>query len=29
MLAGRPHALPSFREGLAVQECIEAMLSGR
>lgn len=29
MLAGRPHALPSFREGLAVQECVEAMLSGR
>ncbi|HJT07590.1 MAG TPA: Gfo/Idh/MocA family oxidoreductase [Stellaceae bacterium] len=28
MLAGRPHALPSFREGLVVQECIEAMLSG-
>jgi predicted dehydrogenase len=27
MLAGRPHSLPSFREGLAVQECIEAMLS--
>jgi len=26
MLAGKPHALPSFREGLAVQECIEAML---
>jgi predicted dehydrogenase len=29
MLAGRPHSLASFREGLAVQECIEAMLSGR
>jgi predicted dehydrogenase len=29
MLAGRPHGLASFREGLAVQECIEAMLSGR
>lgn len=28
MLAGKPHALPSFREGLAVQECIEAMLHG-
>ncbi len=28
MLAGRPHSLPSFREGLAVQECIEAMLAG-
>jgi predicted dehydrogenase len=28
MLAGRPHSLASFREGLAVQECIEAMLSG-
>jgi predicted dehydrogenase len=26
MLAGRPHGLPSFREGLEVQECIEAML---
>ena len=26
MLAGKPHVLPSFREGLAVQECIEAML---
>jgi hypothetical protein len=26
MLAGKPHALPSFREGLAVQQCIEAML---
>jgi predicted dehydrogenase len=26
MLAGKPHALPSFREGLDVQECIEAML---
>lgn len=26
MLAGRPHGLASFREGLAVQECIEAML---
>jgi len=26
MLAGRPHALPSFREGLVVQECVEAML---
>jgi predicted dehydrogenase len=29
MLAGRPHPLPSFREGLAVQECIEAMLNGQ
>ncbi len=29
MLAGRPHPLPGLREGLAVQECIEAMLSGR
>jgi predicted dehydrogenase len=29
MLAGKPHPLPSFREGLAVQECIEAMLSGQ
>jgi len=29
MLAGRPHALPSFREGLAVQDCIESMLSGQ
>ena len=29
MLAGRPHQLPSFREGLAVQECIEALLSRR
>ena len=26
MLAGHPHSLPSFREGLAVQESIEAML---
>jgi predicted dehydrogenase len=26
MLAGKPHFLPSFREGLAVQECVEAML---
>jgi predicted dehydrogenase len=26
MLAGRPHGLPSFREALAVQECVEAML---
>lgn len=26
MLAGKPHALPSFREGIAVQECVEAML---
>lgn len=26
MLAGKPHLLPSFREGLAVQECVEAML---
>jgi hypothetical protein len=26
MLAGRPHGLPSFREGLDVQECVEAML---
>ncbi|HZB92561.1 MAG TPA: Gfo/Idh/MocA family oxidoreductase [Stellaceae bacterium] len=26
MLAGRPHGLPSFREGFAVQECVEAML---
>jgi predicted dehydrogenase len=29
MLAKRPHLLPSFREGLAVQECIEAMLQSR
>src|SRR6185437_5561796 len=29
MLAGRPHGLASFREGLAVQTCIEAMLSGK
>ena len=29
MLAGKPHTLASFREGLAVQECIEAMLSGQ
>jgi len=28
MLAGRRHGLPSFREGLAVQECVEAMLRG-
>lgn len=28
MLAGKPHGLPSFREGLAVQECVEAMLRG-
>jgi hypothetical protein len=27
MLAGRPHSLPSLREGLMVQECIEAMLA--
>jgi predicted dehydrogenase len=27
MLAGKPHALPSFREGLAVQECGEVMLN--
>jgi predicted dehydrogenase len=26
MLAGRPHGLPSFREALAVQECVEALL---
>jgi predicted dehydrogenase len=26
MLAGRPHGLPSFREALGVQECVEAML---
>jgi predicted dehydrogenase len=26
MLAGRPHGLPGFREALAVQECVEAML---
>lgn len=26
LLAGRPHSLPSFREGLLVQECVEAML---
>jgi predicted dehydrogenase len=26
LLAGRPHSLPSFREGLVVQECVEAML---
>lgn len=29
MLAGRPHTLASFRDGLAVQECIEAMLRAR
>ena len=29
MLSGRPHPLPSFREGLAVQECIEALLGRR
>jgi predicted dehydrogenase len=28
LLAGRPHGLPSFREGLLVQECVEAMLRG-
>jgi len=28
MLAGRRHSLASFREGLIVQQCIEAMLSG-
>jgi predicted dehydrogenase len=28
MLSGKPHTLASFREGLVVQECIEAMLSG-
>ncbi|HEX7967526.1 MAG TPA: Gfo/Idh/MocA family oxidoreductase [Stellaceae bacterium] len=27
MLAGRPHALPSLREALGVQECVEAMLA--
>lgn len=27
MLSGRPNPLPSFREGLAVQECVEAMLA--
>jgi predicted dehydrogenase len=29
MLSGRPHALPSLREGLAVQECIEGLLGRR
>lgn len=29
MLSARPHTLPTFREGLAVQECIEAMLGRR
>jgi predicted dehydrogenase len=29
MLTGRPHMLPSFREGLGVQECVEAMLGNR
>jgi len=28
MLQGKPHGLASFREGLAVQECIETMLHG-
>jgi predicted dehydrogenase len=28
MLSGRPHSLPGFREGLAVQECVEALLRG-
>lgn len=28
MLSGKPHGLPSFREGLEVQECVEAMLRG-
>ncbi len=27
LLSGRPHTLPTFREGLAVQECVEAMLT--
>jgi predicted dehydrogenase len=26
MLAGRPHPLPSFREALGVQDCVEALL---
>jgi predicted dehydrogenase len=29
MLSGRPHGLPSLREGLAVQDCIETLLRGR
>jgi len=29
MLSGQPHHLASFREGLEVQECIEAMLRGQ
>jgi predicted dehydrogenase len=28
LLEGRPHALPSLREGLAVQRAVEAMLKG-
>jgi predicted dehydrogenase len=28
MLAGRPHHLPSFREGLEVLDCVEALLQG-
>jgi len=28
MLQGKAHGLASFREGLAVQECVETMLSG-
>ncbi len=29
MLSGRPHSLPNFRDGLAVQECVEALLCSR
>jgi predicted dehydrogenase len=29
LLEGRPHALPTFREGLNVQRTIEALLRGR
>ncbi len=28
MLSGKAHGLASFREGLGVQECVEAMLRG-
>jgi predicted dehydrogenase len=28
MLQGKPHSLATFREGLAVQECVESLLSG-
>ena len=28
MLRGKPHSLPSLREGLAVQECVETLLLG-